>query len=138
MHPGDLARGPVPSPTPGQTLVVTLAILTAPGPARMVTLASLTAHGPTKLASLRTGQGLPVARKGKGMADLHGGKTMTEDQRKADPAGVKTRRRARTHASVLTIEALTAIANEATDGAAEGARNCANRCFTRRQSCPAH
>ena len=123
-HPGDLARGPVPGPAPGQTLGVTLAILTAPGP--------------TELASQRTGQDLPVARKGKWMADLHGGKTMTEDQRKADPAGVKTRRGARTHASVLTIEALTAIANEATDGAAEGARNCANRCFTRRQPCPAH
>ena len=123
-HPGDLARGPVPGPAPGQTLGVTLAILTAPGP--------------TELASQRTGQDLPVARKGKGMADLHGGKTMTEDQRKADPAGVKTRRGARTHASVLTIEALTAIANEATDGAAEDARNCANRCFTRRQPCPAH
>ena len=124
MHPGDLARGPVPGPTPGQTLVVTLAILTAPGP--------------TELASQRTGQDLPVSRKGRGTNGLHGGKTMTEDQRKADPAGVKTRRGARTHASVLTIEALTAIANEATDGAAEGARNCANRCFTRRQPCPAH
>ena len=121
---GGPVRGPVTGPTPG--------------PARMETLASLTAHGPAELASQRTGQGLPVPRKGSGMTGLYGGKTMIVVQQKADRPGVITRKGARTHASVLTIEALTAIANEATDGAAEGARNCAKRCFTRRQPCPAH
>ena len=110
----------------------------AHGPARMVTLASLTAHGPTKLASLRTGQGLPVARKHSGTIGLHGERTMIVVPRTADRAGVKARRETKTHARVLMIVALTATANAAMDGAAEDARNCANRCFTRRQPCPAH
>ena len=123
-HPGDLARGPVPGP--------------APDPACVVTLANLTTPGPTKLASLRTGQDLPETRKGRGTSDLHGGKTMNVVQQKADRAVAKARKGARIHALALMIEALTATANAAMDGAAEDARNCANRCFTRRQPCPAH
>lgn len=126
--PGGPVRGPVPGPTPGQTLGVTL----------MVTPANLTASGPTELASLRTGQDLPETRKGRGTSDLHGGKTMIVVQQKADRAVAKARKGARIHALALMIEALTATANEAMDGAAEDARNCANRCFTRRQPCPAH
>ena len=121
---GDPVRGPVPGP--------------APDPACVVTLANLTTPGPTKLASQRTGQGLPLAHKGRGMTGLHGGKTMIVVQQKADRSGVKTRKGARTHASVLMIEALNATANEAMDDAAEDARRCANRRFTRRQPCPAH
>ena len=123
-HPGDLARGLVSGK--------------AHGPAHMVTLASLTAPGPTKLASLRTGQGLPVPRKDSGTIGLLGARIMIVVPRTTDRAVAKARKGARTHASVLMIEALTATAKEAMDGAAEDARNCANRCFTRRQPCPAH
>ena len=104
----------------------------------MVTLASLTAHGPTKLANLRTGQGLPVARKDSGTTGLHGARIMIVVPRTTDRAVAKARRGAKTHASVLMIVALTATANEAMDGAAEDAPNCASRCFTRRQPCTAH
>ena len=123
-HPGDLARGLVSGK--------------AHGPAHMVTLASLTAPGLTKLASLRTGQGLPVPRKDSGTTGLYGARIMIVMLCTTDRAVAKARKGARTHASVLMIEALTATAKEATDGAAEDARNCANRCFTRRQPCPAH
>ena len=110
----------------------------APDPAHMVTLANQKEPGPTKLASLRTGQGPPVARKHSGTIGLHGARIVIAEQHKADRAGAKARKGAKTHASVLMIEALTATANEAMDGAAEDARNCANRCFARRQPCPAH
>ena len=123
-HPGDLARGLVSGK--------------AHGPAHMVTLASLTAPGLTKLANLRTGQSLPVARKDSGTAGLHGARIMIVVLRTTDRAVAKARKGARTHASVLMIVALTAMANVATDGAAEDAPNCASRCFTRRQPCPAH
>ena len=125
---GGPVRGPVTGPTPGQTLVVAL----------VVTLANLTPPGPTKLANLRTGQGLPVARKDSGTTGLHGARIMIVVPRTTDRAVAKARRGAKTHASVLMIVALTATSNEAMDGAAEDARNSANRCFTRRQPCPAH
>ena len=105
-------RGPVTGPTPGPPLVVTLANLTAPGP--------------TELANLRTGQGLPVPRKDSGTTGLHGARIMIVVPRTTDQAVAKARRGAKTHASVLTIEALTVTANEAMDGAAEDAPNCAS------------
>lgn len=72
------------------------------------------------------------------MTGLHGARIVIAELHKADWAGAKARKGAKTHASVLMIEALTVTANEAMDGAAEDARNCANRCFARRQPCPAH
>ena len=126
--PGGPALGPVSGPTPGATHC----------PARMETLASLTAQGLTELASQRTGQGLPVARKDSGTTGLHGARIMIVVPRTTDRAVAKARRGAKTHASVLMIVALTATSNEAMDGAAEDAPNCASRCFTRRQPCPAH
>ena len=123
-HPGDLALGLVPGK--------------AHGPARKVTPANLTALDLTEQASQRTGQDLPVARKDSGTTGLHGARIMIVVLCTTDRAVAKARKGARTHASVLMIVALTAMANEATDGAAEDAPNCASRCFTRRQPCPAH
>ena len=124
MPPGGTASGPTPE--------------VALCPAHVETLASLTAHVPTEQASRRTGQGRLVARKGKRTTNLRGVKAMIAGLHRADRAGVKVRREARTHASVLTNAVLTAAASAAMDGAAEDARNSANRCFTRRQPCPAH
>ena len=79
-----------------------------------------------------------MARKDSGTTGLHGARIMIVVPRTTDRAVAKARRGAKTHASVLMIVALIATANEAMDGAAEDAPNCASRCFTRRQPCPAH